>query len=73
MNVWRLWCYVEGKSAYFSISISPNSTTDIDNLKTEIYNNVPNWFAKYDRSGITLTKVYHDLYENINVITNGLC
>ena len=51
----ELWCYVEGKCSIFSVSISPGS--DIDSLKKQIYNQLPNTFARYDYLDLILTKV----------------
>ena len=51
----ELWCYVEGKCSIFSVSISPGS--NIDSLKKQIYNQLPNTFARYDYLDLILTKV----------------
>lgn len=51
----NLWCYIEGKGDYFSVSIP--ITQFIGDLKTNIHTQYLNSLAGYDAGDLILTKV----------------
>ena len=66
----NIWYYIEGKPAYFSVYIPPGD--DISDLINEICKTVvprKRPFGPHSNEGV----LYHDLYVDIKVITNGLC